>query len=447
MKSLTTLVVLTLILTLLGGQTTAAPKQQPKKAKTATGEKAAKTANRKSPGVDTPENGTSANPVRQTAKGEGNGWQKEEFISIPGMSFHTAVWNKDGTSMLVIGKDIVHMFTKMNGKMSQQFVLEHKGLVTGVVFSPQEKHIITSSYDKSIKIWDAQTGQLVREERMTAWMGCAFFSEDSQWMFSVSSRRDFKEPPPTVFYWRMENDLPSKQYGTCHHGEDNATVSMDTATGIITTSGKTMVKKWAVGNPQPMAAVPAPADKYKRMVTSKNPRKVLTVVTYDRDPAMYVLNESGNIPFVMPKGVNLKEDSTAVFEVEISPSGDAIVAEYIYRKKVAPNKRTGEKGGKQLTQELFVWKDPLKPPRPLITDQRSKFSRILISYKFLDDGSLLTTSHDGRFIIWDMRTLKPTQTLQFENLEQHLGDFSFSPNGQKIAIIIERAGVLLLEKK
>lgn len=398
------------VLILVCGQTTAAPKQQPKKA-------------------------------------NGPGWQKKEFISIPRINWRPPVWNKAGTSMLVDGDEHVRMFTEVDGKMSQQFVLQHKGSITGSTYSPQEKHVITTSYDKTLRVWDAQTGKMVDEKQMKVWMNHPHFSEDNQWLFSVASMPDFKEPEPPVFYWRMENDLPSKQYGTCHHGEVVANVSMDIATGVITTRGKTMVKKWMVGNPQPIAAAPVPRDNPKRVVASKNPRHAFTVVTYDRDPVMYMLNEGGNIPFVLPKGINPNENTTAIFGVEISPNGDAIVAEYIYKKKITPNKRTGEKGGKQLTQELFVWKDPQKPPRPLITDQRSKFTRGLIAYKFLDDGSLLTTSHDGRFIVWDMRTVRPIQTLKFESPEQHLGDFSFNPNGQKIAIVTQGAGVLLLEKK
>ncbi len=388
---------------------------------------------------------TASTPANQPAKATGKGWQKKEFIPLPGMSFHPVILNRDGTTMLVIGETAVQVFTEVNGKMSPQSPLQHGGLITGAMFSPQEKHIITSSNDKSIKIWDAQTRELVREEKTIAWMGQPIFSDDKKWMFSVGKSPDFKNAEPPVFYWRMEGDVPSKEYGFFNHGEIVTAVSMDTSTGVVTTTGKNMVKKWIPGNPQPIGGNPAPQDTFNRKVTSKGPRNPVTIVTYDRNPLPYVLSESGTIPFTMPKGVNLKEKTTQIAGLALSPTGDVVLVECTYRKMVKKTKN--EKGGMFLTKELFAWKGHKKPPISLIEQRANGSTMELMSYQFLDATTLITTAFDGKFTVWDSRTLTPTQTLQFEGPEKHLSMFVLSPDGQNMAITVEKAGVLLLEKK
>src|SRR6267378_1697431 len=45
--------------------------------------------------------------------------------------------------------------------MCQSVLLGHTDLVTSVAFSPDGKHIISGSSDKTIQMWDAETGKAV----------------------------------------------------------------------------------------------------------------------------------------------------------------------------------------------------------------------------------------------------------------------------------------------
>ena len=38
----------------------------------------------------------------------------------------------------------------------------HSDTVRSVAYSPDSKHIVTGSWDKTVKIWDSATGKLVR---------------------------------------------------------------------------------------------------------------------------------------------------------------------------------------------------------------------------------------------------------------------------------------------
>ena len=38
----------------------------------------------------------------------------------------------------------------------------HSGYVFSVAYSPDGKHIVSGAYDKTVKIWDAQSGEEVR---------------------------------------------------------------------------------------------------------------------------------------------------------------------------------------------------------------------------------------------------------------------------------------------
>ena len=38
----------------------------------------------------------------------------------------------------------------------------HSGTVRSVAYSPDGKHVVSGSFDKTVKIWDAQSGKEVR---------------------------------------------------------------------------------------------------------------------------------------------------------------------------------------------------------------------------------------------------------------------------------------------
>jgi WD40 repeat protein len=43
----------------------------------------------------------------------------------------------------------------------------HSSEVTSVAYSPDGKHIVSGSWDKTVKIWDAATGEKVSHDVLT----------------------------------------------------------------------------------------------------------------------------------------------------------------------------------------------------------------------------------------------------------------------------------------
>ena len=55
----------------------------------------------------------------------------------------------------------------------------HSGWVTSVAFSPDGARVLSGSWDKTIKLWDAATGQLIRTfEGHSGAVGSVAFSPD-----------------------------------------------------------------------------------------------------------------------------------------------------------------------------------------------------------------------------------------------------------------------------
>ena len=72
-----------------------------------------------------------------------------------------ASFNVSGDRFLVTDNDkTVHIYRTDN--LQETIVLKgHKNSITSAVFSPDDKYILTSSVDKSVKLWDAGTGKLL----------------------------------------------------------------------------------------------------------------------------------------------------------------------------------------------------------------------------------------------------------------------------------------------
>ncbi|MGH9938894.1 MAG: hypothetical protein ACREAM_21850, partial [Blastocatellia bacterium] len=69
----------------------------------------------------------------------------------------------------------------------------HSGNVRGCAFSPDGQLIVSASHDRTLKVWDAMTGEMLRtlEGHSSSVIGCAF-SPDGQLIVSASDDRTLK---------------------------------------------------------------------------------------------------------------------------------------------------------------------------------------------------------------------------------------------------------------
>ena len=68
------------------------------------------------------------------------------------------------------------------------FLADHDDCVTSVAFSSDGRHLVSGSWDKSIRVWDAQTGQSIVDpiKGHDNWVTSVAFSPDSRQIVSGS---------------------------------------------------------------------------------------------------------------------------------------------------------------------------------------------------------------------------------------------------------------------
>ncbi len=77
-------------------------------------------------------------------------------------AFRDIVWNDDGSTLLYVESDFVRVVDLANE--SELFTLQHGtfDFLTDVRWSPDERYIATASWDKTVRIWNAKTGEEFR---------------------------------------------------------------------------------------------------------------------------------------------------------------------------------------------------------------------------------------------------------------------------------------------
>lgn len=78
-------------------------------------------------------------------------------------SVFSAVYSPDGRDLLSAGRDAhLHVREATGDYAMRKDIVAHMYAINNVAFSPDGKHFVTCSMDKSIKIWDAKTYRLLK---------------------------------------------------------------------------------------------------------------------------------------------------------------------------------------------------------------------------------------------------------------------------------------------
>jgi len=116
-------------------------------------------------------------------------------------------------------------------------VLKQNDNVTGIAFSPDEKYLVTCSFDGSVRLWEVATGKEVRRfaGHTVAAFGAAF-SPDGKYI--LTSGRD-----GTARLWDVETGQEARRF-TGHRSEVRDVAFSPVGKYILTTSFDGTARLW-----------------------------------------------------------------------------------------------------------------------------------------------------------------------------------------------------------
>ncbi len=275
----------------------------------------------------------------------------------------------------------------------------HGAFVTSVAFSPDGQHIVSGSGDNTVRLWDAQTGQPIGAPLKGHENGvlAVAFSPDGKTIASGSGDQK-------VRLWDAQTGQPIGQPLTGHENEVTSLAFSPDGKTVASGSGDQKVRLWDV---QTGKSIGQPLIGHKNGVASlafSPDGKTIVSGSYDHTVRLW------NAQTGQPIGQPLADHGVAVLSVAFSPDGSRFASG-------------------SFDHTVRVWDAQTHQPigKPLIGHQASVWS-----VAFSPDSSHIVSGGADRTIrLWDVRTNYPIG----QPLTGHQGGIlavAISPHGNHI---------------
>ena len=287
-------------------------------------------------------------------------------------------------------------------KDSVESLIGHSDWIRAIAFSPDGKYLVSGSNDRTVRLWDLQTGQLIRlfkghKQRVK----CIQISEDGKLIISGSA-------DSTVKIWELATGNCIRTIKTSPHPRTilNAIAINSDLSTIATgsTSRQGTIKLWNGQTGEMINAVKAASSGIRSL-------------TMSQDGKILVSGSAGNTVKIWHLNSGLDETYRVIPYAHLS---DVL--------SLAIHKQILVSGGEDRTIKLWNLETAEKQQPHILRGHAGSIWSVAIS----PDGTKIASgSGDYTVKIWDIKTGKILETLT-----GHLGEVrtvAFSPDGQMLA--------------
>ncbi|CAG7854426.1 SubName: Full=Related to WD40-repeat protein (Notchless protein) {ECO:0000313/EMBL:CCA71457.1} [Serendipita indica DSM 11827] len=290
---------------------------------------------------------------------------------------------KEYMNSLIVTRGLEETFREL-----PRTLLGHQGSVTAVSFSPDGTRIVSGSRDRTIRQWDAETGQPLGEplQGHEYWVNAVAFSPDGTRIVSGSS-------DSTIRQWDAETGQPLGEPLQGHEDEVMAVAFSPDGTRIVSGSWDRTIRQWDAETGQPLGE---PLQGHEDSVMA---------VAFSPDGTRIWDAETGQ-----PLGEPLQGHESWVNAVAFSPDGTRIVS-----------------GSRDST--IRQWDAETGQP---LGEPLQGHESLVYAVAFSPDGTrIVSGSRDRTIRQWDAETGQPLGE-PLQGHESFVNTVAFSPDGTRI---------------
>ena len=238
----------------------------------------------------------------QSAEVEAQEHAKIEIVpNIPhSLGIRSAAFSRDGTRLVSGSQDkTVKLWDAATGRLLRTFE-GHSDAVTSVVFSPDAARLLSGSGDKTLKLWDAASGQLIRSwEAQRISVTAVAFSPDGRYLLSAGSDPSGRMDNCVKLWDAQSGQLVrvfgayatyapegTKWHGSVQDGHTDSVTSVALSpdgTRLVSGSDDKTVKHWDVSSGKLIRTLEGHSDRVTSVAFSPDGRRVLSGGNQDGD--------------------------------------------------------------------------------------------------------------------------------------------------------------------
>ncbi|OUC12059.1 MAG: hypothetical protein B0A82_24490 [Alkalinema sp. CACIAM 70d] len=364
---------------------------------------------------------------------QGNVSQKNAQLTIFKGHEHIigrAVFSPNGQRILTSSGDKTARLWNLQGHLLA--VLKgHESAIISTTFSPDDQQIVTASADKTARLWDLEGNLLAVLQGHEDWIASAIFSPDSQQILTASGDK-------TARLWDRKGNLLAILHG--HGGAVRSAVFSSDNRHILTASNDKTARLWDRQGSL-LAVFQGHQDKINRAVFSPDGQYILTV---SRDVTARLWDRQGNLLVILSDRDEKKFDNEAlppdiqkllttlpigtldIFLVDgqqvLSPS----VIRHIYRSAAFSS------DGQKILTTSGITARLWDRQGNLLTTLRGHKHLVTIAIFSPNGQHILTASKDNTIRLWDHQG---NLLAVLQGHESQINNAEFSPDGRQILTV------------